>query len=519
MNGAPSTDGYFTDLPYLAHYIRELNPHVIRAALNFNSVPAPDTYKSFSYMELGFGAGLSLVVNAAANPHADFYGVDLMQKHVDDVRDVARAAGIENLRADAIGFAQLDDQDYPDFDFIVLHGVWSWINEQNRQRILGFIARKLKSTGVVYVSYNVMTGWAALLPFRHLLKIKHDRAAGSADQRIRDALQQAAELEKAGAKYFKGNPAASEKLKNSLTMAPAYLAHEYLNADWAPFAFESVAADMGDLGLAFGGSAESVFNIAPFNFTAAGQKLIAQANDLIEAETLKDVLLNQRFRRDVYVATGKYSTRNAMLADLKTTLFAGLVTPELYPQVSLQTALGIFKGKMPSHRALIDTLAEKPDALENLLTHPALASFTIEDVAGSLAFLLAARAVGTALPPDLQERARPACDRLNAWLLSNANDGAVSPVLASPVLGGGFELPLQDFLIMANRGPTAAERAFEGLKARGQSFLGGDGQSLSDSVAVENLKRRAEQFAKEPGSILKALGLARDVDVLKAQGQ
>ena len=53
--------------------------------------------------------------------------------------------------------------DLPDFDFIGLHGIWSWISDENRAVIVDFIRRKLKVGGVLYISYNTQPGWAAIV--------------------------------------------------------------------------------------------------------------------------------------------------------------------------------------------------------------------------------------------------------------------------------------------------------------------------------------------------------------------
>jgi len=50
--------------------------------------------------------------------------------------------------------------DLPDFDYIALHGLWSWINDDNRAVIVDFIRRKVKVGGVVYISHNTLPGWA-----------------------------------------------------------------------------------------------------------------------------------------------------------------------------------------------------------------------------------------------------------------------------------------------------------------------------------------------------------------------
>ena len=59
--------------------------------------------------------------------------------------------------------------DLPDFDYIALHGIWTWISDTNREVIIDFVRRKLKVGGVLYISYNTMPGWSGFAPMRHLM--------------------------------------------------------------------------------------------------------------------------------------------------------------------------------------------------------------------------------------------------------------------------------------------------------------------------------------------------------------
>ena len=59
----------------------------------------------------------------------------------------------------------------PEFDVIALHGIWTWISEENSRVVLDIIRRKLRAGGIVYISYNCLPGWAPSLPLRHLMKL------------------------------------------------------------------------------------------------------------------------------------------------------------------------------------------------------------------------------------------------------------------------------------------------------------------------------------------------------------
>jgi len=78
----------------------------------------------------------------------------------------------------------VERSDLPDFDFITLHGIYSWISPENRRTIVEFMRRKLKPGGIVYISYNCMPGWAGMMPLRRLL-VEHTLARGSLSARSR----------------------------------------------------------------------------------------------------------------------------------------------------------------------------------------------------------------------------------------------------------------------------------------------------------------------------------------------
>ena len=68
--------------------------------------------------------------------------------------------------------------DLPEFDIIALHGIWSWISDENRAVIVELARRKLAVGGMLYISYNCTPGWSPVLPLRHLLTL-HAELAGS----------------------------------------------------------------------------------------------------------------------------------------------------------------------------------------------------------------------------------------------------------------------------------------------------------------------------------------------------
>ena len=169
------TAGYVTELEYTYGYYRELCPSLLRLACLSNGIAPPST-KSLRYLELGFGQGLTINIHAAAID-GDFWGTDFNPSQVAHARALAEASGSgAKLFDDA--FAEFAARsDLPEFDIIGLHGVWSWISDENSRVIVDLIRRKLRAGGIVYLSYNSLPGWAASMPLRHLMKLHADVAS------------------------------------------------------------------------------------------------------------------------------------------------------------------------------------------------------------------------------------------------------------------------------------------------------------------------------------------------------
>ena len=137
----------------------------------------------------------------------------------------------------------LSREDLPVFDFICLHGIWSWISEQNRAVIVDLIRDKLAVGGVVYVSYNTLPGWSGFAPLRHLMTAHANTLSSGAGLagRIEGAIGFAEEVLELKPNYLKSFPAATSRVESLKKQSRHYLAHEYFNKDWHPMHFGTMA--------------------------------------------------------------------------------------------------------------------------------------------------------------------------------------------------------------------------------------------------------------------------------------
>ncbi len=108
-------------------------------------------------LEIGCARGSNLVPLAYALPESQFVGIDLSPVQIDDAKNFAAGVGVKNLRLECADICQLDES-LGEFDYIVAHGIYSWIPAHVRDALLAACARHLAPQGVAYISYNTHPG-------------------------------------------------------------------------------------------------------------------------------------------------------------------------------------------------------------------------------------------------------------------------------------------------------------------------------------------------------------------------
>lgn len=301
-------DGYVVDRVYPRHFHREMLPVWLVNTATALGRRASDLTQPFTWLELGCGSGLSAVVAAAAHPHAQFIGVDFNEAAIAQAQALAEAAGLRNVRFHALSFAQALEADaalLPACDFIVTHGVYSWVSEANRQAIGQLVAQRLKPGGLMYVAYMSQPGATSFSAAQRLMRLATQHHTGSSSaERAQQALALVQQLAAAGAGYFSEHPSAVRELQRLADDEIDYVAHELLNAHWEALHVSDVMAGFEAAGCEWLGSATPLENIDTVSVPAGTQPLLAElvrsGASAAAIETFKDVARNQRQRRDIY---------------------------------------------------------------------------------------------------------------------------------------------------------------------------------------------------------------------------
>ena len=163
-------NGYSMDIPYLRDFKPMLAPAWLDHVALVAGVEPPVRQDGFAWCDLGCGQGVTAALLAVTHPTGAFHGIDAMPAHIDHARRLAAEAAIPNVCFHAIDFAAALDLELPQFDYIVAHGVYTWIDPESQGALRRFIERRLKRGGLVYLGYNAMPGWARDLPFQRLVR-------------------------------------------------------------------------------------------------------------------------------------------------------------------------------------------------------------------------------------------------------------------------------------------------------------------------------------------------------------
>ena len=298
------SEGYVNNVTYTHGYYANLNPRQMIIPFLMARLPVP---KVVNACELGFGQGVSLNVHAAAG-RAHWYATDFNPAHALFAQNLADKADPGKLLIADQGFNEFCRRDdLPEFDFIGLHGIWSWISEDNRRIIVDFVRRKLKLGGVLYVSYNTLPGWSAHAPMRHLLLQynKYSSTVRSQEENTASAIAQTETVLSHSHLLLQSAPDILNRTQKLAQQDRNYLAHEYLNQDWQPMYFADIEKSLSEAKLSFACSAKYLEDFADCLYDDEQCRLMEETSNPSLRQTIKDFLLNTQFRSDFWVK-GRY---------------------------------------------------------------------------------------------------------------------------------------------------------------------------------------------------------------------
>ena len=506
--GSEDRSAYTTDIVYPSAFGAFQAPVHVAYAGALGGRRPPSLERPFRYCDLGSGAGLTLCVLADCYPEAEFHGVDINPEHVRQARELARSAGLGNVTFHEASFADLDKLKLPQFEFVAMSGVYSWLPRGLRDDCLRWIGRNLSPDGLLFLHYGALPGNSQIDALYTLVREAAAQAPGDSLQKFASATALMSRLSEANARFFVANPYARAWLKGLPEQDPRSMAHEVLNAQPTSLSVRDVADETSPHGLVFVANAQVELNHLPL---VAPPALLGELEGYvpIAREMLMDAVRNTHSRMDVMASEGVAPEPfRAVAADL---LLDRLSTGPLTDARRKLTESTGHDFNSSLHGAILSVVNGAPLKVSDVVAHPALKAFDPAAVDGAVQLLVATKLLNVLRRGYAPTRAPGAgvrlASRLNQVLLEERIEAAGQLPLASPVAGTQVLLPPADRLALLSilGGDFAA--AWRRVQAAGQRVRY-EGRAVGDARELQVVAaRRAEAIGAAAVASLSQLGI------------
>lgn len=501
------TEGYVTEFGYTYGYYAELNP--LRAALPIlRQGAAMPPIKTAC--ELGFGQGISINIHAAAQD-IQWYGTDFNPRQVNFARSLADAC---KSKADLANeaFAQFcRRQNLPMFDFIGLHGIWSWINDANKAAIVDLVKNKLAVGGILYISYNCYPGWSPMFPVRELLTLYEEKSTSGLKGGIDAAIDFAGRLADLDAIYMRSQPGIKKRLDAIRKQNHVYLAHEYFNKEWDVMSFAKIAEWLEPAMLDYICQANYLDTVNAINYTNDQLELLNSIDNIALRETTADFMVNRQFRRDYWIKGRRQLNSSEQRDQL---LALEFIMPVKRDSVELKVKGARIDANLNAdvYNPVLDAFADNmPHALADVAKIVHTKGVHLAQLLEAVTILCGNSALAPAQEPS--RNVREHCKLLNCKIENISRASGDISFLASPVTGGGTQINrFGQLFLLAQKGGLRQPQdwgqfAWEQLAQTGQRIIK-DGKTLqTPEENLAELKEHATQFAANRLPVLEKLGI------------
>lgn len=305
----------YDEVPYPSYAYSYTHPDTLATRAHLMGLdPAPVDH--CRVLELGCAGGGNILPMAVGLPGSEFVGLDYALRQVEEGQATLSALGLTNTRIMHMDILDVD-ANLGIFDYIIVHGIYSWVPPVVQRKILDVCRENLAPNGVAYVSYNAYPGWHILGTIRqmmlyHTRDIKEPLLRAAQARALMEFLVEAVPAQGEGSSgifaafgnFLKGE---SKRLKDN---TDSYILHDELEEVNQPFYFHEFAATASEAGLDYLCEADLATNL-PGNFPpAVSERLMKMARDMVEMEQYMDYLRLRSFRRSLLIHQDAIANRS-----------------------------------------------------------------------------------------------------------------------------------------------------------------------------------------------------------------
>lgn len=292
----------YSELGYKSMPFPYTTPATLEAYAALVGISAPNP-KSARVLELGATYGGNIISQALFNPDATFVGIELSQEQVEKGNEVIANAGLTNVSLIQSDIASIGSE-IGTFDYIIAHGVYSWVDDGVKDALLRLIDEHLAEDGIAYISYNTYPGWHTMdevrqlmmfsnrdkTQFNHKEKVLHGKTIGSI---VGSQILKYDNLKERNSKFLGA-------LRSVLQKDEYYVGHDHLEPNNDPVYFYQFNDHLGAHNLAYLCDADLTLSmVRSFDADIADTLDKLALNDHVAQEQYLDFMLDTTFRKSI----------------------------------------------------------------------------------------------------------------------------------------------------------------------------------------------------------------------------
>ena len=268
--------------------------------------PAPAS--TARILEIGSSYGGNLISQALFYPQATFTGIEIAPTQVSVGKTYIDQLGITNLNL-LEGDVNESHQHLGTYDYIIVHGFYSWVDEDTKDNFLRLCKEHLAENGILYMSYNTYPGWHKMDSMRALLEFANkDIDTLNHREKVRHGKTVASKLGAIMLEYdtVKNQQASFlQSLRQTLQKQDCYVGHDHLEPVNTPVYFHQCLDHMAEHGFTY--LCDCDLNLSfpdVYDETLRTQLQDLAPHDPLAREQYIDFMLNTAFRKSLFTHKG-----------------------------------------------------------------------------------------------------------------------------------------------------------------------------------------------------------------------
>ena len=303
----------YDEVSYPGLILPNTNPDRMAAIARLYGM-TPASPEKCRVLELGCGNGVNLNWMAYNLSGSEFIGVDLAKNHIIEAESSAKEIGLENVKFFQEDVLQINKGSFGTFDYIVAHGLFSWVPEFVREKVLEIYDELLNPNGVGFISYNVYPGCYRRQMVNDMMRFYTERF-----ENPQEKIQQGTSFIGFMTENVK-SPAYHEILKyeyESFSRRPASnIFHDDLAEMNQPFYFTEFLSQAAHFNLKFLSESDYLFSERSFLSGEVAQTIDNISRNPIEREQYADFFECRRFRQTLLCKKDVSLHKKVMIDDL-----------------------------------------------------------------------------------------------------------------------------------------------------------------------------------------------------------